>query len=165
MNWKDIAGDVAKYAPTVGAVIGGPVGAGVGTLGSMLATALGVGNTPSEVQQALLTDPEAAVKLKGLETQVALAQITAASQQVQATNATLQADARGDSWWQKNHHAYESSFTLLMVSAIYVILPVAKIPVPLVDPTVWVMIGAILGVTAWQHGQTNTVIAKNQGGE
>ena len=156
MNWSDIKDTLAKVAPTLGGLIGGPAGAGIG---SMLSAALGCANTPDAVQQALTVDPEAAVKLAQIEASVQIAQITAASQQVQAVNATLQADARGDSWWQKNHHAFESSFTLLMVAAIYVVLPILKIAVPLIDPMVWLMIGGILGVTAWQHGEVNKRIA------
>jgi hypothetical protein len=156
MEWKDLANDVAKIAPALGAAIGGPAGAGIG---SLISAALGCGNSPSEVQQALTINPDAAVKIKEIEGQVQLATIAAAASQVQSVNQTLQADARGDSWWQKNHHAYESSFALLMVAAIFVGLPLLKIPVPLIDPTVWMMIGAILGVTAWQHGEVNKKIA------
>lgn len=156
MNWSDIAGTVAKYAPTVGAALGGPAGAGIGAL---LSTVLGCGNSPSEVQQALITSPDVAVKLKELETQVSLAQVAAAAQQVQAVNATLQTDARGDSYWQKNHHAFESSAVVFMMIALYVGLPLAHIAVPAVPEAAFIMIGAILGVTAWQHGQLNTTLA------
>ena len=156
MNWSDIKDTLAKVAPTLGGLIGGPAGAGIG---SMLSAALGCANTPDAVQQALAVDPQAAVKLAQIEASVQIAQINAASQQVQSVNATLQADARGDSWWQKNHHAFESSFALLMVAAIYIILPILKIAVPVIDPTVWLMIGGILGVTAWQHGEVNKRIA------
>ncbi len=138
MNWKDIASDVAKVAPFLGGAIAGPAGAGVG---SLIASALGVANTPSDVQTALLTDPDAAVNIKTIEAQVQIAQITAASQQVQAVNQTLQTEAMGGSFWQRNHHAYESSFVCLLIAAMYVGLPLAKVPVPNVDPTVWLMLG------------------------
>jgi hypothetical protein len=156
MDWNDIKSDVAKVAPFLGLAIGGPAGVGLGTL---LASALGVENTPSDVQHALLVDPLAAVKIKELETQVKMANITAAASQVQVVNETLQADARGDSYWQKSHHAFECSFTILMVAAIYILLPILKVPAPNIDPTVWIMIGGILGVTAWQHGEVNKKIA------
>jgi len=163
MDWKSLEGDLAKVAPVLGGLIGGPAGAGIG---SLLASALGVPNTPSDVQAALKTDPEAAVKIKQIEANVQIAQITAetqkiaaASAQVVAVNDTLTAEAKGDSYWQKNHHAYESSFALLMVAAMYVGLPIAHIPVPNVDPMVWVMIGGILGVTAWQAGAVGKIKA------
>src|SRR4051812_5140087 len=64
MEWKDIAGIVGKAAPILGTVLGGPAGAAVGGL---VAAALGVGNTPDEIQKAIATDPEAALKLATLE--------------------------------------------------------------------------------------------------
>ena len=156
MDWKDIAAVVAKEAPALGAVIAGPAGAGIGAL---IAATLGCANTPSDVQQALLTSPDAAVKLKTIEAQVTIAQIAAAATQVQAVNQTLQADAGSTSWWPKNHHAFETSFTLLMVATIYIGMPMLKIPVPTIDQMVWVMIGGILGVTAWQNGQVSKLNA------
>jgi hypothetical protein len=156
MNWQDISKDVAKIAPALGAAVGGPAGAGIG---SVIASLLGCANTPDAVQQALTIDPDAAVKIKSLETQVQLAQITAASDQVKSVNETLVADARGDSFWQKNHHAFESTFVVLMVAAIYVGLPMMGIAVPSIPESVFIMLGAILGVTAWQHGQVNQQIA------
>jgi len=35
------------------------------------------------------------------------------------------------------------------------------IPVPAVPESAWLMLGAILGVTAWQRGSANIVTAKN----
>jgi hypothetical protein len=35
-----------------------------------------------------------------------------------------------------------------------------KLPVPVVDPMAWMMLGGILGVTAWQRGQANVAVAK-----
>lgn len=32
MNWNDISEQISKYAPLVGGVLGGPAGAGIGTL-------------------------------------------------------------------------------------------------------------------------------------
>ena len=64
MNWSEISGVVGKIAPLVGGVLGGPAGAG---LGSLVSQALGVDNEPSAVAHALRTDPEAAVKLKQFE--------------------------------------------------------------------------------------------------
>lgn len=158
MDWKEISQDLVKISPVLSGLIGGPAGAGIG---SLIASVLGCGNSPSEVQQALITNPDAAVKLKEIEAQVQIAQITSAASQIQSVNQTLQADAKGESWWQRNHHAFESSFTLLMVAAIYILLPVLKIPVPIVDPTVWIMIAAILGVKAWQQGEIGKVNASN----
>lgn len=64
MDWKDIAGAVGKAAPILGTVLGGPAGFAIGGL---VASALGVGNSPDEIQKAIATDPEAALKLATLE--------------------------------------------------------------------------------------------------
>ena len=92
--------------------------------------------------------------------QLQTAQITSAAAVVTSVNTTLQADARGDSWLQKNHHAMESLTTVACVVGIYFVLPLAQIPVPAVPEAAFLMLGAILGVTSWQHGQVNKAIAE-----
>tara|TARA_R110000772_G_scaffold125384_1_gene232059 strand:+ start:4800 stop:5291 length:492 start_codon:yes stop_codon:yes gene_type:complete len=64
MNWNDIKGIVGNIAPIVGTALGGPAGAAIG---GMVSSALGVDNTPDAVDQALRTDPDAALKLKKFE--------------------------------------------------------------------------------------------------
>jgi hypothetical protein len=92
--------------------------------------------------------------------QLQTTQVTAAATQVVAVNETLQADARGDNWLQKNHHAIESLATVGCVIGIYFILPLCKLPVPVVPEFAFMMLGAVLGVTAYQHGQVNKTIAE-----
>ncbi len=64
MNWSDIKDVVGKFAPLVGTVLGVPGGA---VMGTMLAKALGVENTPDAVAHAINSDPNAAIKLKQFE--------------------------------------------------------------------------------------------------
>lgn len=66
MDWKDIAAVVGRTAPTLGLALGGPAGAAIGAL---VSTALGAGNTPDEVAAAIAKDPNAAFKLKELESE------------------------------------------------------------------------------------------------
>jgi hypothetical protein len=63
-DWKNIAGEVGKFAPLLGTLLGGPAG---GAIGGMVASALGSNNTPDDVAQALAINPDAAVKLKQIE--------------------------------------------------------------------------------------------------
>lgn len=63
-TWDDIKGYVSKAAPLIGLIAGGPAGS---TVGTMIASALGVENTPDAVEAALKNDPDALVKLKELE--------------------------------------------------------------------------------------------------
>lgn len=64
MNWKDIQNAVATVAPSLGALLGGPLG---GVAGVFVSQALGVENTPSAVDAALKKDPAAFQKLKQVE--------------------------------------------------------------------------------------------------
>jgi len=156
MQWSDIRTDLAAVAPGLGAVIGGPVGAGVGKL---VAVALGTDSTPDAVSQALKIDPDAAIKLRQIDATVQVAQITAAATQQAAVNQTLQTEAMGGDYWQRNHHAFESSFVVLLITGIYFVLPLLNTSVPTVPGEVWLMLGAVLGVTAWQRGQANVTVA------
>ena len=64
MDWKDIASTVGKAAPILGTLLGGPAGAAVG---SIIASALGTGNTAEDVSAAIAADPAAMVKLREIE--------------------------------------------------------------------------------------------------
>lgn len=109
MDWKDVAGSVGKYAPLLGTLLGGPVGAGVAAVGGLVASALGVGNTPDEVSQALATNPDAAVRLKQIESDrqthlqemvadLAKAELDAAVKNAGDINTTMQAEAKAEHW-------------------------------------------------------------------
>lgn len=63
MDWKSAGQRVAKAAPLLGTVLGGPAG---GAFGAVVAGALGVDNQPDAVAAAMAS-PEALVKLKQIE--------------------------------------------------------------------------------------------------
>jgi len=67
MNWKDIATTIAKVAPGLGTIIGGPVGAIAGSGISLIARALGAEETPDAVMQAISADPQAMAKIREVE--------------------------------------------------------------------------------------------------
>jgi hypothetical protein len=60
MNWSDIKETVASAAPLVGTLLGGPAGSAVG---SLVAGALGVEESPAAVMRAL-GDPDKAAELQ-----------------------------------------------------------------------------------------------------
>lgn len=70
MDWKSLGTSVGKVAPLLGTALGGPGGAAIGTL---VAAALHVEDTPLAISQAMLNDPEASTKLQGLQNQHAQA--------------------------------------------------------------------------------------------
>ena len=106
MDWKDIAGVVGKFAPLLGTLVGGPAGAAIG---SLIASAIGTENTPSAVSQALQVSPDAAVKLaqieadervklQGLITDQAKADIAAQAQASSDVNKSIQTEAASEHW-------------------------------------------------------------------
>ena len=64
MDWSDLGKTIAGFAPLLGGVVGGPAGAGIG---SIIASAFGVEDEPSAIAKAIASDPEAAIKLKEIE--------------------------------------------------------------------------------------------------
>jgi hypothetical protein len=100
--------------------------------------------------------------LAGYGVQLQIADLNAQAVIVGAVNSTLQADARGESWLQQNHHAIESMTTVALMVAVYFVIPIApaifgmaKIEIPAIPNEAFLMLGAVLGVTAWQHGAVN----------
>lgn len=161
MQLKDLAKQLAAIGlPLLGGAVGGPAGA---VIGKSIAAALGLGEnaTPEQTAAALGNlNGDQLVALRNLEAEQAKVQMQTAAQQVESVNKTLQTEAMGGSFWQRNHHAVESSAVVLLVAAIYFVLPLLAIKVPDVPESAWLMLGGILGVTAWQRGQANVESAK-----
>lgn len=89
MDWKDLAGAVGKAAPILGTLLGGPAGAAVGAI---VASALGTGGTPEEVNAAITQDPAALVKLREIEATKAVRLEELAAEQAKHELATAAAD-------------------------------------------------------------------------
>lgn len=62
--WDSIKSILGGAAPIIGTLIGGPAGT---LVGGLVASALGVENTPEAIEQELKTNPDALIKLKQLE--------------------------------------------------------------------------------------------------
>ena len=90
--WESIKETVGSIAPLAGTLLGGPAG---GAVGAMLASALGVNNSPDAVAEAISADPQAAIKLRQIESQLEQTRLEVRGQVVQA-------EATGDSWLQRN---------------------------------------------------------------
>lgn len=70
MDWKGIGKKVFEAAPLIGTVLGGPAGGAVGSVVSMVGSALGLEpdeTTPKAVDALLMSDPDALLKLKQAE--------------------------------------------------------------------------------------------------
>jgi hypothetical protein len=101
--------------------------------------------------------------LASFNVQLAVEEVKAAASQVDSVNKTLQTEAMGGNSWQRNHHAYESSAVVLLVVGVYFVLPICKIAVPSIPVEAFIMLGGVLGVTAWQRGKANASIAAATG--
>ncbi|WP_330959064.1 hypothetical protein [Photobacterium sp. 53610] len=62
--WDKVKQLIGTAAPMVGTLIGGPAG---GAVGGLVASALGVDNTPDAIEHAIKNDPDAFLKLKQIE--------------------------------------------------------------------------------------------------
>lgn len=161
MKWSDIAGIVGSAAPILGTLVGGPAG---GAIGAMIASGLGVGNTPDDVKAALATNPDAAVKLAQIEKdrQVELQQLVMQSEQnrlaadtasIVAVNTTMQAEAKSDHWPTYTWRPFCGFVFGVMFLGVYFVLPLAKLPVPTVPFEAWASMGGILGVASFFRGK------------
>lgn len=91
-SWDGVKNVVSKSAPLLGAALGGPAG---GAIGGAIASILGVENSPDAITEELRKNPDALLKLKGLEADLERARIEVRGQVVQA-------EAQGESWLQRN---------------------------------------------------------------
>ena len=174
MDWKDIAKTVGAAAPILGTLVGGPAGAGIG---SLIASVLGVGSSPDEVSVALATNPDAAVKLKqiekerqvelqGLLVQAEQNRLAAETASVQAVNTTMQAEASAEHWPTYSWRPFCGFVFGAMFLGVYFVLPLARLPVPVVPFEAWAAMGAVLGVASWYRGkmQADPAIPTNNKG-
>lgn len=163
MDWKALAENIAKIGlPLLGAVLPIPGGAAIG---AALAAHIGAPSaSPDDIWAKLSASADAVQKAKEFELthQETMLRIVveAETRQIEAVNKTLQTEAMGGSWLQRNHHAIESLATVAFVIAVYFVLPLLKLPVPSIPESAFLMLLAILGVTAWQRGQANVATAK-----
>lgn len=98
MEWSDVTSAIGSAAPIVGSLLGGPAG---GAVGSLVASALGVDNSPDAVNQALQQNPEAFTKLRQLEQEHAREMrrmsLEAETSRLAEINKTMRAELASDS--------------------------------------------------------------------
>lgn len=99
--WFSIKSAITTISPFLGRLIGGPLGEKVG---DMIASALGVENTPQAVAKALSSDPNAAIKIMELQSKHAqtLAEIAYKSEELESralemTNETMRVEYQSQS--------------------------------------------------------------------
>lgn len=114
-KWAQAAKAAAGAAlPTIGAVLGGPLG---GVLGATIARQLGTEPTPEAVAAAIATDPDAYVKLKEIE-----AQLAADQNATDVQLATIEVQDRQDARSNRGDDRMRMVLTLVLVPAPLLIL-------------------------------------------
>lgn len=164
MEWKEVAEKTGKCAPMLGTLLSGATGGVSTVVGGIIASALGVENSPSAVSQAIAVNPDAAVKLAQIEadqkTKLQELSVTAANniiaadtQRILAVNSTMQAETKSDHWPSYTWRPFNGFIVGSMAFCVYFLLPAfGKIP-PSIPSEVWMMFGAILGVASWFRGK------------
>jgi len=162
MQWKDVGQTVANFAPLLGDLLPIP---GAGIAGKLIAAAFGVENTPDAIHNAIKADPDAAIKLAKLELDnKALLQqqlLTAETARIQSVNKTMQAESASEHFMQFAWRPFIGFIFGITFIGCYFVLPLARIPVPVIPSEAWMMIGAVLGVASWHRGAAKVEQAKS----
>jgi uncharacterized membrane protein YeaQ/YmgE (transglycosylase-associated protein family) len=149
--WDKIKDVVGSVAPMAGSMLAGPAG---GAVGSMLASALGVDNTPDAVAAAIKSDPQAAVKIREIEAQLEQTRLEVRGQAVQA-------EAKGESWLQRNWRPLTMVWFSFLVGAYWF----GYTPENLSEEAVLSLFGLIkLGLGGYVIGRSAEKITKSAAG-
>lgn len=188
MKWKDVGSKVAQYAPLLGGLLGGAPGTAVGGL---VAAAFGTEAEPDKVLEAINSDPNAALKLREIETthktelerlhvQAEANRLSADTARIEAVNATMRGEAQAKQWWVSGWRPYWGymSATVFGVAVIYFcramfrIIDEGKFDILMTLPAIigafvglFAIPGAICGVTSWHRGKMQRVKAGEQPGK
>lgn len=160
MDWSDVAETVGKAAPLVGGALYGGAGSAVGGL---IASVLGVDETPEAVAQAM-RDPEAAIKIKQIE-QEHEREILSLSLQAETTrlseiNKTMRAELKADGWFKSGWRpgigwVFGGSLGYLVGVMGYTLLqdPTLVSDSDFMGAVIWLIgtMGAVLGVNVKQR--------------
>jgi len=181
MNWSAIGQSVAKVAPLIGSLLGGPAG---GAVGAMVANAMGVDNNPAAVASVLQADPAVLTRIRELElthaAELQRMQIEAETARLSEINQTIRAEAASlDPYvrrWRPTY-GYAAAFTwsvqmigLMIIvgyvvveeptSASVVISALAGLLGPLM--VLWGVALSILGVSIAKRSQDKQIAAGQQ---
>jgi len=173
MDWKELGRKIARYAPELGAVFGGPGGAAIGTLASMVASAFGLKPEaePEEIAAVIERDPQAAinetnaiVEIRRLNVQLAIQQSQEEVAKMQAVNTTMQVESKSEHWPQwawRPFWGFTSGTAFLSVCVFICYLSYKAVvmkdasaigSIPLIIgafTSLFSIAGAVLGITAW----------------
>jgi len=166
MTFDDVKNAVAKVAPLLGSALG-PLGSVAGVL---ISSALGVENEPDKIMQAIEADPQAALKLREVESnnqlalqqaviQAGTARIAEQTKQILSVNTTMQAEVSHggfSGFWRPYWGVISGTAFGVVAVAVLGGKPEALAMIPQLISAIAMLFaipGAILGVTAYQRGK------------
>jgi hypothetical protein len=168
MDWSSLE----KFGLRVlGAVIPIPGGS---VIANALADAIGASDAkPETIMGKLESSADAVAKALAFQdaNRAAILQIQvnaeienrkADSADVAQVNTTMQAEAKSEHWIQWIWRPLSGILFAPTIIFYYIVFPSLGVKLPDVDPMVWTMWGAILGVTAWHRGVGQNLAIKNR---
>lgn len=156
--------DAVKIAlPWISTALGGPLG---GIAAGLVGKALGMSDTSIDLVAEKLSGmpPEqlASLKIAELNTKMEMqkagfAHIQALEEfntrNLEAVNKTMQVEAGAEHWPTYSWRPFNGFLFGTSIFGIYFLLPLFKVPVPVVPTEVWATWGAILGIASYFRGK------------
>lgn len=159
----DISAIVKTVLPWIGTALGGPLG---GIAASAVGKALGMEDATVDSVKAVLggMPPEELTKLKlaELDTQIQMKKLgydsieklaTLDAAIVESINKTMQVEAGAEHWPTYSWRPYNGFLFGTTIFCSYFLLPLFKIPVPVIPTEVWITWGSILGIASYFRGK------------
>lgn len=180
MDWSDVGKLIDKAAPLAANILTGNIPGAIGSVGSLIASALGTEGSPDVVHRALVTDPMALAKVRDMELthqrdMAALAMQSAANELAADTarlgevNATMRAEVAANDayvrrWRPTFGYAMAFTWTATMVSIAWITVAVpAQAPAiiaALVNTSaMWGVALAVLGIAVHKRSQDKAIAA------
>ncbi len=155
MDWLKL------LAPTAATLLGGPLaGMAVKFLADKVGAPEGTADAVTSAIQGMSETPEGRIKLAAIDAELKEHAIDAGvhledlqAQTIAAVNTTIQAETKAEHWPSYSWRPFCGFVFGAMFLGVYFILPLAKLPVPVVPLEAWAAMGSVLGVASWFRGK------------
>lgn len=155
MDW------LKSLMPVAATILGGPA-AGVAV--KFIADKLGVPAATREAVTAAMsessTTAEGRIKLAQIDADLRVHAVTIgleterlALAALESVNATMRAEAAAEHWPTYSWRPFVGYVFGVMMLGVYFVLPLMKMPVPVVPTEAWLAMGGVLGVASWFRGK------------
>ena len=157
----DYVSILKTVAPTVATMLGGPlagmavkfigdqIGIPAATTDAVTAALTSMGETPEG--RIKLAEIDAALRTHAIDAGVDLERI--AAQNAADVNKTMQIEATAEHWPSYSWRPFCGMVFGTMFFGCYFVLPLLRIPVPIVPVEAWAAMGSVLGIASWFRGK------------